>query len=331
MRPLTVRGLYLSQEALADARRRQSLFDFIGRSAVNSLVVGVKDASGRLSLPVAHPLAREIGAFDARLGPDLASEVRNWRQQGLHMVALIVLFKDDLDPASGEVQDYNLAVAQAAAAAGFDEIHFDFVRFPADPPSREGAGAREQQRRLEVVTGFLERASDLLAGSGVSISVSVFGSLCTEPRAGIIGQDMRIFARHADYLSPMLYPAYFPEGDFDIPMRRSYRLVYENLRAATSFLDGNPRRLRPWLQAFHDPEFPGQGIDARQVRAQVDAAQDAGSSGWMLWESGSRYELAEKALRSLPDARGKAVSSAATGSPKAEVSPGSPKLRAAAR
>jgi hypothetical protein len=331
LEPLEVRALYLSYDNLPNAERRDKVLDLIRQTRSNSIIVGVKDASGYLSLAVDHELARKTRAFDPLRGPALAAMVQEWKSQGLYTIALVCLFKDDLladsmksfalrgahskavirdrygvawvDPSSEAVQEYNLQAAKAAAEAGFDEIQFDFVRYPAEAASREGLTPQENQRRLAIVSEFLTRAANLLAPYNVYLGASVFGSVCWMRDVSVIGQDLGSFAAALDYVSPMLYPSSFGPGEdspVPVPMRNPYEVVSNSLLAAIKRLDGNARQLRPWLQNFPHDLTSRIPLRADQIRAQVKAAQDARASGWMLWDSGNSYPNTVEALRGLP-------------------------------
>jgi hypothetical protein len=328
LEPLEVRALYLSYDNLPTPNRRDRVLDLIAETGSNAIVVGVKDASGYLSLPVDHELPRRVGAFDPQRTPDMAAMVRDWKSRGLYTIALVVLFKDGLladslphhalrgleskrvirdqygiawvDPSSKAVQQYNLAAIQAAAEAGFDEIQLDFVRYPAEPASREGLTPAESRRRLAVVSEFVAQSADLLAPYNVYLGASVFGSVCWMQDVPMIGQDLERFAASVDYVSPMLYPSYFgPLDAAPAPMRNPYQVVSHSLSAAAKRLEGNSKVLRPWLQNFPHERKSQVPLRAEQIREQVRAAQESQASGWMLWDGGNQYRNTLEALRGL--------------------------------
>ncbi len=338
--PIEVRGYYVSHSYVANTSRRASILNLIRSTSANAVILGVKDVTGHLNVAVENPLATEIGAAGHAETADLASQVAAWKADGIYTVALVALFKDDLlarrkpglalrsilsrqpivdpdgiawaDPASPAVQDYNIAVAKAAAAAGFDEINFDFIRYPAEAPSNEGGSPAEYRRRLDTLVRFLHSAKQALAPYNIYLSASVFGAVCSMPNAGVIGQKIEDFAAQLDYVAPMLYPSYFEPGQrIPDPLRQSYQLVFENLGRASRRLEGHSRKLRPWLQNFPDSASPDQPLEAADIRNQIKAAEDARASGWMLWDSRNRYRNTAEALRLLRGDHGRVQASRA--------------------
>jgi hypothetical protein len=325
--PLEVRAVYLSGDVVARSNW-EDLNAIVRTTGSNAVVLGIKDERGRLSLPVDHPVVQQIGAGEPAPGQTLRQAVARWRAAEIYTIALVAAFKDDLlaeslpqtalrsrvtrrpirdpggvswtDPAMPLVQGYNLAVIRAAGAAGFDEVLLDFIRYPAEPLSQEGLDAAETRRRLEVVAGFLRRASAELVPFNAPLGASVFGLTCTSRDSGVIGQRLEEFAEAVDYLSPMLYPASFRRTGASAPEVDPYRLVQQQLEAAASRLGGRRERLRPWLQAFADPSTPQRPADARLIGSQVRAARDAGVNGWMLWNFAGRYEAVEEVAQASP-------------------------------
>jgi hypothetical protein len=328
LEPLEVRGYYVSPAQMADPARRESIVELIRGTGANAVVLGVKDVNGRISVPLDHPLARELQSAGRAARIDLDRQVSAWKKEGVYTIALVALFKDNLlartksdlalrgiesrqpvidadniawaDPSAAAVRDYNLAVAEAAALAGFDEIHFDFIRYPSEGRSTEGGGRAEYQRRLNTLVGFLSDADKLLAPHNVYVSASVFGSVCVMPRASVIGQKLEEFAEHVDYLAPMLYPSYFEPGKrFPVPLRHAYQLVHESLLRAAQRIEGRSVKLRPWLQNFPDRASPNVPLHAHSIFGQVKAAEDARTSGWMLWDARGLYRNTTEAITML--------------------------------
>ena len=325
--PIEVRGIYLSWGNPARPARLARVEELIDGGLINTVVVGVKSPRGYLGLPVEHELARAGRSAASAAENGLAGQVRAWKQQGVYAVAHVGVFRDralanarpDLalrslethqivrdasgtpwtDPASKPVRDYNIAVARAAAAAGFDEVQFDFVRYPASKLSAEGVRAADRERRLENITRFLREASAALAPENVYVAATVLGSVCSMRRVSFVGQKLEEIAAEVDYICPMLYPSSFAGSEADL-IERAYPLVRENLEAAAARLGGDRKKLRPWLQNFPNPGNPKTPISAAALRSQLNGAVDAGASGWMFWDPATRYTNALRAAARLP-------------------------------
>jgi hypothetical protein len=200
-----------------------------------------------------------------------------------------------LNPYKTEVWDYNVAIAKEVAALGFDEVQFDYVRFPSDGALAQtdyGQPSNEASR-VAAISGLLTRARDALAPTGVYLAADLFGlTLVAEDDMGI-GQRIDAVADAVDYICPMVYPSHYFPGEFGFksPASKPYEVV------ALSLESGNPRlakgraAFRPWLQDFNY----GLPYTAEMVRVQIRASEEHQTSGWMIWNAGNKYQ--EAALR----------------------------------
>ena len=325
LEPFEVRAVYLSQPAMETPSRFERTQELLRQTSLNTVIVTVKSPRGHLSLGTAHPLESETGARRRLPNRSLTDDVNRWRRDGVYTIAYIALFRDHslaaarpelalrslktgriirdasgmgwTDPAAEDVRSYNIAVAKAAAEAGFDEIQFDFVRYPATPESAEGVTREVRRQRLETIVSFLREASASLTPYNVYVSASVLGSVCTVRRVGFVGQRLEEFASAVDYVSPMLYPSSFaPSSRHPNPLEESFQLVSENLAQAITRLNGQGRKLRPWLQNFPAQESPRAPLPPTIIRSQIEGVRVTHASGWMLWDSTSRYENTPEAL-----------------------------------
>jgi len=320
LQPFTPKGLYLSYWAADSHERRNQIQQLIAKTGMNSLVIDLKSSRGDISFRCELPLAIESKAQRARTLKDLPDFLRELKQQGIYTIGRIVVFKDNrlarnrhdlaihtldgylwedreklswVDPFSTEVWDYNIAIAKKAAALGFDEIQFDYIRFPAKSDLiflRENTG----ENRVAAINGFLHEAKQQLANYPVMISANIFGYLCWKPQDQKIGQQLVKLAENVDYLSPMLYPSGFPYGvpGYNNPVQHPYQIISHSLQQAIK-LSGLPAvSFRPWLQAFRDYAFDRRNFEAADIQAQINASDATGSHGWMLWNASSRYSLA---------------------------------------
>ncbi len=320
LQPIIPKALYLSYWAADSDSRREQLQELIVETGMNALVIDLKSSRGDIAFRSEIPLALEVGAQRARTLKDLPELLAQLKRQGIYTIGRIVVFKDGalarnrqdlaihtldgslwedrekiswVDPFSPEVWDYNIRIAQEAARFGFDEIQFDYIRFPAKSDlifSRENTG----ENRVAAINGFLRRAKQQLANEPVMISANIFGYICWKHKDQKIGQRLIDLAQYVDYLSPMLYPSGFPHGvpGYKNPVENSYAVVAHSLEKAVE-LTGLPAiRFRPWLQAFRDYAFDRRHFTADEIQAQINASMASGSHGWMLWNAASRFSLA---------------------------------------
>jgi len=320
LQPFTPKALYLSYWAADSSDRRDHLQQLIAETGMNALVIDLKSSRGDIAFRSQLPLAQAVGAQRVRTLKDLPEFLAELKRQGIYTIGRIVVFKDgalsrnrrDLavhtldgylwedrekiswtDPFNPEVWDYNISIAKEAASLGFDEIQFDYIRFPARSDlmfSRENTG----ENRVAAINGFLQQAKQQLSDQPVMISANIFGYICWKHKDQKIGQRLIDLADYVDYLSPMLYPSGFPHGvpGYKNPVENSYEIVAHSLQKAGE-LTGLPAvRFRPWLQAFKDYAFDRRSFTANEIHAQINASDANGSHGWMLWNAASRFSLA---------------------------------------
>ena len=326
--PFAPRALYLSFYGAGSRALREAALSLIGSTELNALVIDVKGDRGMVSIRSSAPLAAEVGAQKLITVKDARALVGSLHEKGIYAIARIVVFKDDLlavarpelavktvsgqvwrdrenlawaDPFNKTVWDYNIDLAVDAARAGFDEIQFDYVRFP-DAGGLVFSMPNNQQARVAAVSGFLAKARERLVPYNVFLSADVFGYVSWNTDDTGIGQKLDSMARHLDYVSPMLYPSGFQFGIPGVanPVQQPYQIVSLTLEKARERTGLPAVRFRPWLQAFRDYAFGGVPFGGEQIRAQIDAAEAFGSNGWMLWNPRNVYS--SDGLRPKPSA-----------------------------
>ena len=197
-----------------------------------------------------------------------------------------------VNPMLRELWTPNIDLAVEAANFGFDEIQYDYIRFPTDGDlTRMDFGAEYTEANREAaVQGFLEQSRERLRPTGARQSADVFGfTMLTSDDIGI-GQNFANLATILDYLSPMVYPSHYSDGQFGLPGHPNdfpYEIVDISLRAGIEDRGVNPLQIRPWLQDFDLVGMSTYG--EAEVRAQIQAANEHGTSGWMLWDPENRF------------------------------------------
>jgi len=180
------------------------------------------------------------------------------------------------------------------ADLGFDEIQFDYVRFPSDGDlgTMDFGRPTSPSDQIEAITAFLATTEDALAPTGAKSAADVFGFTLLVDDIGI-GQDVQRLAPVVDYVCPMVYPSHFPNGSLDVaghPNDFPYETIAISLEAGKANVPGVAPKLRPWLQDFSLPGMSEYGV--AEVRAQIDAAEAAEVGGWMIWDPNNRYHEA---------------------------------------
>jgi hypothetical protein len=185
-----------------------------------------------------------------------------------------------------------------AAQHGFDEIQFDYVRFP-DATDLQYSMPNTVENRVKAISGFLMEARRRLVPYNVFLAADIFGYVCWNLNDTSIGQRLEDLAPLVDYLSPMLYPSGFQYGipGYRIPVSRPHEIVYLSLKRAKERTRLPPIRFRPWLQAFRDYAFDGRTFTGVEVREQINAAEEFGSDGWMLWNPSNVYSASSDGLK----------------------------------
>ncbi len=315
--PFKVKGLYLTVYGIASKKLREAALEAIRLNHLNALVIDVKGDRGFIPFKVDIPLADEIGAQKIILVKDMKATLTSLKEQGLYLIARIVVFKDDplaaakpqwavktkggavfkdreklrwVDPFRKEVWDYNIAIAKIVAQLGFDEVQFDYVRFPDNRGTGFSQPANEDSR-TQAITGFLEAAHQALAPSNVMVAADIFGYVLWNTNDTDIGQKIAPILNAVDVVSPMLYPSGYHLGipNYRNPVQHPYEIVYLSLKRAQERTGASPLRFRPWLQAFRDYAFRGGDFKEERMRTQIKASDAFGSSGYMFWNPRNIY------------------------------------------
>jgi len=316
LKPVNPKGLYLSFYGIGSRVLRGNAVALADKGTINALVIDVKGDLGKIPYPTSVPLANEIGARTTTTVRDMRAQVAELKARGLYLIARIVVFKDDVlakarpalavklnggvfkdreglqwvDPSRREVWDYNIAIAEEAAQLGFDEIQFDYVRFP----DRRGVAfsvPNTEANRVAAVSGFVAAARERLIPYNVFLGVDLFGYVAWNQNDTDIGQTLASLAPNVDYISLMLYPSGFQFGipGYRNPVASPYETVHLTLKRAGQRTGLPGVRFRPWLQAFKDYAFDKRDFGPAELNAQIRASEEFGSSGWMLWNPRNSY------------------------------------------
>lgn len=289
------------------------LVNMINQTDLNALVVDVKEVG--VYVDTAVSLFQEANTVSPVL--DAAGLLRTLAANDIYAIARLVVFKDSeitlarpdlavldsgtgapwldygdghwLNPLKEEVWEAIAAYAVELAELGFDEIQFDYVRFPSDGDLTTMDFGQEvtEQIRADAVVGFLGYCRELLAPYEVATAADVFGYTYLVDDIGI-GQDAARIAEVVDAVCPMTYPSHYPDGSMDVaghPNDFPYETIAQTLEIGSSRVA--PSQSRPWIQDFSLPGMREYGTE--DVRAQIAACDDAGTAGWLVWDPNNVY------------------------------------------
>ena len=303
--PEEVRGIHITMALASLDGKLQEYLELVG-DGLNTIELDVKDENGEVGfLTSAVPLAREVGAARPYYKPREAA--RMIHAKGVYLIGRVVVFEDPLlsagrpelaiknpdgsvwrnqaglgwtNPYDKRVWDYNVSLAEVAARAGFDEIQFDYVRFPTDGDIESIVFPNKTSTPPGwVITEFVHYAAKRLKPLGVRISTDVFGLAATRDLG--IGQIPKRIAKYVDAVNPMVYPSHYGPGEYGLedPNGSPGPTVEWSLSDFRRELKQSNAQLIPWLQDFSY----GRTYGIADVRAQIDAARLMGARGYLLW------------------------------------------------
>ncbi|OHB21934.1 MAG: hypothetical protein A2939_01540 [Parcubacteria group bacterium RIFCSPLOWO2_01_FULL_48_18] len=330
--PDIVKAIYATSWSVSSANRMKYFSNLIETTELNAIVIDIKDFSGYVAYDSELDLVRRYGAEQIRI-PKLNALIKELHDKNIYVIARISVFQDPvlakawpdlaikssstgapwqdrkgllwIDPASQEAWDYNIAIAKEAARRGFDEINFDYVRFPSDGDLEDMVFPYWDRDipKSEIIENFFKYLHDELRPAEddslrqeggeavrVKLSVDLFG-LSTARKDDLgIGQVLENAVHHFNFISPMVYPSHYSPGflGYDNPAEHPYEIVRYSAEQAfkrllTEAVGSNDQNilgvrnqrlmiaLRPWLQDFD----LGADYDASMVRAQIQGLYDA--------------------------------------------------------
>jgi hypothetical protein len=340
--PEPLKGIYMSACVAATPSFRAKLVKLVEETELNAIVIDVKDFSGTVSFKTENPLFKDNAGGGCRVA-DMREFLQELYDKGIYRIARISAFQDlymtklkpdwavkknsdrsvvwkdgkgisFIDANSREMWDYLVALGEESHSIGFDELNFDYIRFPSDgnmkdiyyPKSDEiirsySNASSTRSGKSAVMKGFFAYLKENLADKGIVISADIFGMTTTNYDDLNIGQLLEDAAANFNYVAPMVYPSHYPPGFLGYNTvaavnAHPYEIVKYSMDIAVKRLDAmvgtsTPSirlKLRPWLQ---DNDYPVH-YTPEMVRAQIQATYDSGLTSWMLWDAGNTYTRA---------------------------------------
>ncbi len=307
LQPFVVKGMRISPAAAGDAERYAALLGMASDSVINTLVFDTKNEKGAVRYESAVPGAA------MRIVYNVSNVLAQASELDLYTITRIVTFQDAprarnfpetaihdingdiwvdaagqawVDPTNPAAWEYPIALGVEACQLGFDEIQYDYVRFPTDGDIENIAWSQpiEEELRVKTIGAFVAKAAERIHQEGCVVSADIFGIIMSTSNDQGIGQRVPDLSSAADAISPMIYPSHYGSGwrNLERPNDHPGIVVSDALGSGLPKATGGAL-IRPWLQAF--------AHSAEQVRESI-AAADAMGVGWMLWSQESYFDPA---------------------------------------
>ncbi len=344
--PEPLKAIYMSQCVVGTPSFRDDLVKLVDETELNALVIDIKDFTGKISFTTDNPklsdsVSDECGALDMK------EFIKRLHEKDVYVIGRITVFQSPyhtklhpewavqkksvpgevwkdykglsfIDVSATPYWEYIVELSKEAYAIGFDELNYDYVRYPSDGPMADvNATWAKGKAKADALEDFFAYLSKQVKPTGAVLSADLFGMTTTNTDDLNIGQVLERSLPYFDYIAPMVYPSHFPKSFLNLgnPNKEPYKVVHHSMSeaakrtmATTTTVSGlthavfstttkphlyskeaySPLKLRPWLQDF---DYGGEyGPD--EVRAQIQATYDAGLTSWMLWAPSNRYTRA---------------------------------------
>jgi hypothetical protein len=315
-----IKAVYANLGVLSEPDRWNRLLDIADTTEINAIVVDVKQDTIYYDTQV--PFFREI---DGMVTPifDPQELLAELEAHGIYAIARMVVFKDPVvaegrpdlavrDEVTGDLwRDMNGApwvnafnqelwtanadLGAELAQLGFDEVQYDYIRFPSDGDLRTadfGHDYSEASRR-EAIKDAVAIGAERVRAAGAHFAIDLFPIIALMGDDQGIGQTLQDLTPLADYVCLMIYPSHYITGNIPVdghPNDFPAETVKYTLERSQEIVPGTMAKMRPWLQDFTYPLEGYSVYGPAEVRAQIDAAEAMGVSGWLLWNAAGEFE-----------------------------------------
>ena len=319
--PSAVKAVYMTACVAGEKKLRDKVLAVMQGTELNALMIDYKDYTGTISY-ASTSLQTKGDGRGCRI-PDLPAFIALLHSKGIYTIGRITTFQDPLyasehvdvairsrshpdrpwkdthglayiDPGARAYWDRVVAMAKEAHDIGFDEINFDYIRFPSDGVLSDMLiSTNASTTKATILKGFFSYLHSQLQGTGTVTSADVFGLITVATGDMGIGQVLENTFPYFDYVAPMVYPSHFASGfdGFAHPAEHPYEVIHDSMTGAVVravSATTSPDKLRPWIQAFD----LGTAYTPAMVRDQMRGVYDSGLNSWMIWNAGSVYTKA---------------------------------------
>ena len=319
--PNPFKAIYLTVNTISSTYGN-TLVDNLIKNKGNAVVIDVQHGDGLLAFRPKNSLLKRLnpGSDKIKNFPEI---IKKLHEKNIYVVARQVVFNDYflgsrnpnlriknkwggyyksewLDPSKAMVQNYNIYLMMELADMGFDEIQFDYIRFPATTNSYLDYNYNEEKfTRADVINNFLKKASNVAEEYKINLSADVFGAIVWgNVDWKIVGQNTEEMAKYLDAIYPMTYPSHVNPGYYghNNVWNNPYNFVHNSIKLFIEKANGKAE-IRTWIQGFplHSP-----GFSTNYIKTQIQASFDAGASGYSVWSPNNKYNVTWPALELNP-------------------------------
>ncbi len=317
-----IKAIYMTSWVGSTTQKRSEVISVVEKSPIlNSIIIDLKDETGVISIPVPedsplYPYAQKNKFTRIK---DIQNLVKTLHGKGIYVIGRIAVFQDNLytqkhpesaiinsstkkpwkdkkgvswiDPGYTPTWDYVLEIAKLADSYGFDEINFDYVRYPTDTNSSYALvyPSSKSKTKVQVIETFFKYISKGLKEKEITSSVDIFGLLTTQDDVGI-GQNLSIALDNFDYVCPMIYPSHYTSGAVGVkdPEKHPYETIVKVMEGAYSrsqLSKHDFKKIRPWVQDFSLKETYG----VKEIQDQLRGLSIHDTQGFMVWSPNNSY------------------------------------------
>ncbi|NLI59250.1 MAG: putative glycoside hydrolase [Clostridium sp.] len=330
-----VKAVYITGASAGNEAFLDKIINFTKNTELNAVVIDVKE-DGKVNYESNLKSVRDIKGYSELY--NVEKVIKKLKDNGIYVIGRVVCFRDNhlaikrpdlaikrrdgsiwkennaiawTNPFNQEVWEYNIEIAKEAVEKGFDEIQFDYVRFPA-VSNKEVYYGENLPEKADAINGFLKEAAAELKEKGAIVSADIFAIVCESPGdTEGIGQVLERVGMDIDYISPMIYPSHYANNSrgmmgngvgqsingivFTAPDLKPYEVVYnvlEKTKNRISEVENYKAEVRPYIQGFTASYLPKgyyQVYGPEQIKQQIKAVYDAGYEEWIVWDAGNNY------------------------------------------
>ncbi len=325
------KGIYVPPNQIRTAAGQEKFLDVLEKNNLDTFVIDMKDDKGLLRY-YSNDEDVLKKAYVSDYSIDLDTFIPKMKENNVYLIARIVVFKDKhlasidngdyavwdhkyrrpwqgirrtndegvveyydenwVDPYSEEVWAYNVAIANELIARGFDEIQFDYIRFPTDGLNMSNITYRWQEHGMDKESALMSFLSHARNNIDAPISIDIYGANGWYRTGARTGQDVELLAQYVDAISPMFYPSHFEQPFMAYPpaVERPYRIYYYGTYR-NAVIARNKVLIRPWAQAFYlNVSYDREYYDNDYVQRQIFGMRDSVNQGYLYWNNIGRYD-----------------------------------------